>query len=76
MSKTNFAKLTDEQYTIWSRDLWKHAREKSFVNQFVGTGTNSIIQRVTDLKRDAKGDCGCNGFSAEPPKPVLQADKL
>lgn len=55
MSKTNFAKLTDEQYTIWSRDLWKHAREKSFVNQFVGTGTNSIIQRVTDLKRDAKG---------------------
>ena len=24
----------------------------------------------------AKGDCGCNGFSAEPPKPVLQADKL
>lgn len=55
MSTTNFAKLTDEQYTIWSRDLWKHAREKSFVNQFVGTGTNSIIQRVTDLKRDAKG---------------------
>lgn len=23
-----------------------------------------------------KGDCGCNGFNAEPPKPVLQADKL
>lgn len=22
------------------------------------------------------GGCGCNGFSAEPPKPVLQADKL
>ena len=24
----------------------------------------------------AKGDCGCDGFSEEPPKPVLQPDKL
>ena len=24
----------------------------------------------------SKGGCGCDDFSAEPPKPVLQADKL
>lgn len=55
MALTNFAKLTNEQKTMWSMDLWKHARNFSFMNQFSGTGTNSMIQRVTELKKSEKG---------------------
>ncbi len=55
MTMTNFALLTDEQKTIWSMDLWKQARNYSFVNQFLGKDTNSIIQHVTELKKSEKG---------------------
>jgi len=55
MALTNFAKLTNEQKTMWSMDLWKHARNFSFMNQFSGTGTNSMIQRVTELTKSQKG---------------------
>jgi N4-gp56 family major capsid protein len=55
MSMTNFALLTDEQKTIWSMDLWKQARNYSFVNKFLGKDTNSIIQHVTELKKTEKG---------------------
>ena len=56
MSATNFAALTDEQKTVWSRDLWKAARNYSFINKFTGTGSNSMIQRVTELTKSEKGD--------------------
>lgn len=52
---TNFAKLTNEQKTIWSKDLWSHARNQSFIGKFLGTDANSIIQRVTELKKSEKG---------------------
>ena len=55
MAKTNFAALTDEQKTIWSMDLWKHARNESFINKFLGKGPNSIIQHITELKKTEKG---------------------
>lgn len=55
MTMTNFALLTDEQKTIWSMDLWKQARNYSFINQFLGKDTNSIIQHVTELKKSEKG---------------------
>ena len=55
MSYTNFAQLTSEQKTVWSMDLWKQARNMSFVNQFLGSDTNSIIQHVTELKKSEKG---------------------
>jgi N4-gp56 family major capsid protein len=55
MANTNFAALTDEAKTIWSMDLWKHARNFSFMNQFTGTGPNSMIQRITELKKTEKG---------------------
>ena len=51
MSFTNFALLTTEQKTIWSKDLWRNARNYSFVNKFLGTGTNSVIQVVDELKK-------------------------
>lgn len=55
MSLTNFSRLTSEQLTVWSRDTWSNARNFSFVNKFVGTGPNSMIQRITELKKDKKG---------------------
>lgn len=55
MALTNFAALTSEQKTIWAKDMWKAARNMSFTNRFAGTGPNSVIQRITDLRKDEKG---------------------
>lgn len=52
---TNFAGLTGDQLQAWSRDFWKVARNQSFINQFVGTGSNAMIQRVTELTKSQKG---------------------
>lgn len=52
---TNFGLLTSEQKTIWSMDLWKQARNLSFVNKFLGSDANAIIHHITELKRDEKG---------------------
>lgn len=52
---TNFGLLTTEQKTVWSMDLWKQARNMSFVNQFLGNGPNSMIQHITELKKSEKG---------------------
>jgi len=55
MALTNFASLTSEQLTAWSRDFWRVARNMSFVNQFAGTGSNAMVQRVTELTKSDKG---------------------
>lgn len=56
MPTTNFTKLTDDQKRVWSRDVWKIARNYSFMSQFGGTGPNSLVQRVTELTKTEKGD--------------------
>lgn len=55
MALTNFAALTNEQLTLWSRTLWKQARVSSFLTRFMGEGPDSMIQRITELKKDQKG---------------------
>lgn len=55
MALTNFAALTDEQLTVWQRTTWRAAREHMFINQFLGSDENSMIQRITELTRDEKG---------------------
>ena len=46
MANTNFAALTSEQLTIWSRDFWRVARNMSFINQFAGmTSMNESVQK-------------------------------
>lgn len=55
MTTTNFGRLTTEQKTVWSRDLWKYARNKSFINQFMGEGPNSLVQHITELTKTEKG---------------------
>lgn len=55
MALTNFNALTTEQKTVWSRDFWKAAREASFINKFMGTGPNAMVQRITELTKDERG---------------------
>lgn len=55
MATTNFAALTNEQKTIWSKDLWRQARNLSFINQFAATGPTALVQRVTELTKSEKG---------------------
>lgn len=55
MGTTNFTRLTTEQKTVWSRDLWKQARNVSFVNKFLGDGPNSLIQHITELTKTERG---------------------
>ena len=55
MAATNFAKLTDEQKTVWSMDFWKQARKYSFLNKFTGTSQDSLVQRITELRKSEKG---------------------
>ena len=55
MALTNFGALTQEQLTLWQRDLWKQARNHSYLTRFMGDGSNSLIQRITQLKKDQKG---------------------
>ncbi|TFH39936.1 MAG: N4-gp56 family major capsid protein [Lysobacterales bacterium] len=55
MALTNFGLLTDEQKTIWSKQMWKQARNYSFINQFLGSDANAVIQHITELKKSEKG---------------------
>ena len=55
MALTNFAQLTDEQKQVWSKDLWRQARNLSFVNQFAAVGPTAMVQRVTELTKSEKG---------------------
>jgi N4-gp56 family major capsid protein len=55
MANTNFGLLTDNEKTAWSMDFWSQARNLSFINKFLGKSENSVIQHVTELKKDSKG---------------------
>ncbi len=55
MALTNFAALTAEQKLVWSKDLWKAARDMTFINKFIG-GSDSVIQRITELTKTEKGE--------------------
>jgi hypothetical protein len=63
---TNFSLLTTEQKTVWSKDLWKQARNLSFVNKFLGKGPNSLIQHITELKKSRKGRTRCHHAAGRP----------
>ena len=55
MALTNFGRLTSEEKTVWSMDFWKAARNYSFLDKFVGSGSDALIQRITELKKTEKG---------------------
>lgn len=55
MALTNFAALTQEQLTVWSRQFWQEARNRSFLMGFAGTDPNSMVQRITELRKTTDG---------------------
>lgn len=54
MALTNFAALTDEQKTAWSMDIWKIARNTSFLAAFAGDAS-AMVHRVNELTQSEKG---------------------
>ena len=56
MALTNFAALTADQKLVWSRDVWKEARDMAFISKFLGTSESSLIQRITELTKTEKGE--------------------
>ena len=55
MASTNFGALSDEQLTVWSKDFWREARNKTFIMSFAGNDSNSMVQRVTELRKTTDG---------------------
>lgn len=53
--KTNFTRLTDEELTAWSTELWQAERDEDFLAPFESTGPNAMVQKITELKKTSKG---------------------
>lgn len=56
MADTDFGALTTEQKTVWSRKLWREAMSRSFLTKFLGKDHNAMIQHITELTKDERGD--------------------
>jgi N4-gp56 family major capsid protein len=58
MAVTDFAALDSARKKVWAAEIWQAGRDANFwmSNGFVGTGQNSVIQRITELTRTDKGD--------------------
>lgn len=56
MAATNFAGLNSKQKIVWSRDVWSAARDQMFIKRFLGTSENSMIQRITELTKQERGE--------------------
>lgn len=56
MAQTNFAALTPVQKLVWARDVWSAARDLMFIKKFVGDGDGAMVQRITELTKDEKGE--------------------
>ena len=55
MALTNWARLTDNQKRAWSLRFWKNARNSSFLTRVLGSNQDSVVQRITELKKSSKG---------------------
>ena len=56
MANTDFGTLLTNQKIAWARDLWRQARNASFVLKHSGTSATSCIQKITALTKSEKGD--------------------
>lgn len=56
MANTDFGALLTNQKIAWARDLWRQARNASFVLKHAGTSPTSCIQKITALTKSEKGD--------------------
>ena len=55
MTTTNFGRLTTNEKLVWSRDLWKAARNMAFIPKFLGDGPGAMIQHIKSLTKTEKG---------------------
>ncbi|MDR3159762.1 MAG: N4-gp56 family major capsid protein [Zoogloeaceae bacterium] len=55
MPKTNFGALTENELTVWSRDLWRQARNLAVASRYIGSDDNALFQRVTELTKSKTG---------------------
>ena len=55
MAFTAFGELTPIQKTNWSRVVWKAARDKMFLKNFMSDTGNSVVHRITELTETEKG---------------------
>lgn len=46
---TDFTKQTLQERLAWARSIWEVARTRSFAMQFMGSDSNSVLQRITEL---------------------------
>lgn len=56
MALTDFTRLNTEKKKVWKRDAWRVARNSSFFTRYLGSGSNSMIQRITELTKTERGD--------------------
>ena len=74
MALTNFAGLTTEQKTVWSRDVWEAARDQMFIKRFLGTGPGAMIERITELTKTEKGERALMFLLADLVEDGIQGD--
>ena len=57
MATTNFGALSSAQKRVWASELWQAGRDMNFFmsNGFVGSGSNNVIQRITELTETERG---------------------
>lgn len=55
MAYTNFAELQSKAITLWKRQTWRAARNQMFTSNFLGSDSNSMIQRINELRQGTKG---------------------
>lgn len=56
MADTDFGALLTHKKKAWARDLWRQARNNSFVLRHAGTSATACIQKITALTKSEKGD--------------------
>lgn len=65
MAATNFAALQPQEKIVWARDTWQAARDAMFIKRFMGSGSNSMIQRITELTKTERGEKALIGLVAD-----------
>jgi len=56
MAFTPFGELQPESKRAWGREAYKQYRDNLFFRKFIGSGENSIVQRITELTKTDKGE--------------------
>ena len=59
MSMTEYGVNAPEAVKLWSRKLAREALKQTYINRFVGKGSDSLIQEKTDTKKDAGDRVRC-----------------